>query len=414
MSLPFFLAFRLYRGTSGSHRASRPAVLIAKTGIAIGLAVMLVAVSVVVGFKGEVREKIVGFGGHVQVTNLQQMQPTEPLPIGVDGALVEELAALPGVEHVQRFSLKPGLVKTADAFQGVVLKGIGQDYDTDFWRWHLVEGEFPAFGDSASSGRVVISQVLADRLQLETGDKLDTYYIENEVRVRRLTVAGIYETHFAEYDNLFLFTDLYTVNRLNRYESDQAGGLELLLKDYGALDAVTWDAGTLLEGREDRYGARYAAHSVEQLNPALFAWLDILDVDIWVILVLMMGVAGFTIISGLLILIIERTAMIGTLKSLGADNGTVRRVFLWLSVFLIGRGMVWGNVIGLGLCLLQWLTGIFALDAGTYYMDRVPVAFNGWYILALNIGTLLASVLMLVGPSCLIARIQPADSMRYE
>ena len=227
MSLPFFLAFRLYRGTSGSHRASRPAVLIAKTGIAIGLAVMLVAVSVVVGFKGEVREKIVGFGGHVQVTNLQQMQPTEPLPIGVDGALVEELASLPGVEHVQRFSLKPGLVKTADAFQGVVLKGIGQDYDTDFWRRHLVEGEFPAFGDSASSGRVVISQALADRLQLETGDKLDTYYVENEVRVRRLMVAGIYETHFAEYDNLFLFTDLYTVNRLNRYESDQAGGLEL-------------------------------------------------------------------------------------------------------------------------------------------------------------------------------------------
>lgn len=414
MNLPLFIARRLYRGTPGARQASRPAVLIAKTGIAVGLAVMLVAVSVVVGFKSEVREKIVGFGGHIQVTNLQQMQPTEPLPIGVDKALEDELAALPEVMHVQRFSLKPGLVKTATAFQGMVLKGIGEEYDTRFWQRHLVEGEWPAFSDSLSSGRVVLSRALADKLVLELGDKLDTYYIEDEVRVRRLTVAGIYETHFAEYDNLFLFTDLHTVNRLNGWAPDQVGGVEILLEDYEALDAAIWEVGTLLEGHEDRHGARYVAHGVEQLNPALFAWLDILDVDIWVILVLMMGVAGFTIISGLLILIIERTAMIGTLKSLGADDRTVRRVFLWLSVLLIGRGMVWGNVVGLGLCLAQRLTGFLTLDAATYYMDRVPVVINGWYVLLLNIGTLVASVLMLVGPSCLIARIRPADSMRYE
>ena len=414
MNLPLFIARRLYRGTPGARQASRSAVLIAKTGIAVGLAVMLVAVSVVVGFKSEVREKIVGFGGHIQVTNLQQMQSTEPLPIGVDKAFEDELAAMPEVMHVQRFSLKPGLVKTATAFQGMVLKGIGEEYDTRFWQRHLVEGEWPAFSDSLSSGRVVLSRALADKLVLELGDKLDTYYIEDEVRVRRLTVAGIYETHFAEYDNLFLFTDLHTVNRLNGWAPDQVGGVEILLEDYEALDAAIWEVGTLLEGREDRHGARYVAHGVEQLNPALFAWLDILDVDIWVILVLMMGVAGFTIISGLLILIIERTAMIGTLKSLGADDWTVRRVFLWLSVLLIGRGMVWGNVVGLGLCLAQRLTGFLTLDAATYYMDRVPVVINGWYVLLLNIGTLVASVLMLVGPSCLIARIRPADSMRYE
>ena len=414
MSLSLFLARRLYRGEAGARQASRPAVLIAKTGIAVGLAVMLVAVSVVVGFKGEVRDKIVGFGGHVQVTNLAQMQPTEPLPVGVDTDFVNELDARPGVAHVQRFSLKPGLVKTSDDFQGMVLKGIGPEYDTKFWRRHLTEGEWPDFSDSLSSGRVVISQTLADKLDLKLGDKLDTYYIEDEVRVRRLLVAGIYETHFAEYDNLFLFTDLHTVNRLNSWKPDQAGGLEILLEDYGRLEEAVWEIGTLLEGRTDAYGDRYAVHSVEQLNPALFAWLDILDVDIWVILVLMMGVAGFTIISGLLILIIERTAMIGTLKSLGADDGLVRRIFLWLSVLLIGRGMLWGNVIGLGLCLVQWWTGFFALDAGTYYMDCVPVAFHPWYILALNVGTLLVSVLMLVGPSHLISRIRPADSMRYE
>lgn len=414
MSLSLFIARRLYRGETGARRASRPAVFIAQTGIAVGLAVMLVAVSVVVGFKKEVRDKIVGFGGHVQVSNLVQARPYEAVSIGVDSTLWQMLDSLPEVAHVQRFSVKPGLVKTADAFQGMLLKGIGPEYDVSFWRRHLVEGEFPTFSDTAASNRVVISQDLADKLKLHLGDKLDTYYIDDAVRVRRLTVVGIYQTHFSEYDRLFLFTDLYAVNRLNAWQPDQVGGLEVLLTDDECLSDITWTIGSLLEGRTDRYGDSYAVHNVEQLNPAIFAWLDILDMDIWVILVLMMGVAGFTIISGLLILIIERTSMIGILKSIGADNATIRRVFLWLSVFLIGRGMVWGNVVGLGLCLFQYLTGFITLEAETYYMDTAPVAFNLWYILGLNAGTLVVSVAMLLGPSCLITRIRPADSMRYE
>lgn len=414
MSFPLFIARRLFRGEGGGRRASRPAVVIAQTGIAVGLAVMLVAVSVVVGFKSEVRDKIVGFGAHLQVGSLAQMRPYEPVPIGVDTALRRSLAALPGVARVQRFSLRPGLVKTADAFQGMLLKGLGPEYDTCFWHRHLVAGSLPAFSDTAASGRVAVSRALADRLELHVGDRLDTYYIDDAVRVRRLTVAAIYETHFAEYDNLFLLTDLYTVNRLNGWQPDQAGGLELMLSDGVSLEDATWTVGSLLEGRTDRYGEAYAVHNVEQLNPALFAWLGVLDVDIWVILVLMMGVAGFTIISGLLILIIERTPMIGTLKALGADNGAVRRVFLWLSVFLIGRGMLWGNAVGLGLCLLQQATGFATLDAATYYMDKVPVAFNLWYIVGLNVGTLVVAVAMLVGPSCLVSHIRPADSMRYE
>ena len=414
MSLPLFIARRLYRGEQDKRWVSRPAVLIAKLGIAIGLAVMLIAVSVVTGFKKEVRDKIVGFGGHIQVTNLAQMQLYEPLPVGVDEALLNQLAAMPGVKHVQRFSYKPGLVKTADAFQGMVLKGIAPDYDTRFLQQYLVEGELPNFSDSLSSNSVVISQALAGKLKLKLGDKLDTYYIEDEVRARRLKVAGIYRTNFSEYDNLFLFTDLHTVNRLNGWQKDQAGGLEILLKDYAQLEDATWEIASFLEGHADRYGARYTARNVEQLNPAIFSWLDILDVDIWVILVLMMGVAGFTMISGLFILIIERTPMIGTLKALGADNPTIQKVFLWLSAFLIGRGMLWGNAVGIGLCLLQHWTGFAALDAETYYMDTVPVAFNAGYLLLLNGGALAATVLMLVGPSFLISHIRPADSIRYE
>ena len=414
MSLSFFIAHRLYCEKKEGRQISRPAVLIAKTGIAVGLAVMLVAVCVIVGFKSEVRDKIVGFGGHVQINNLEQMQPYEPLAIGIDDTLINSLAAFPNVKHIQRYSVKPGMIKTEKAFQGMVLKGVGQDYDLSFLRSHLIGGEFPNFTDSITSNQVVVSQAMAEQLELNLGDKLDTYYIENEIRIRRLSIVGIYCTGFTEYDSYFLFTDLHTVNRLNHFQSGQVSGIEVILDNYVALENDTWEIGSFLEKCIDRYGAKYTARNVEQLNPAIFAWLGVLDVDIWVILVLMMGVAGFTLISGLLILIIERAAMIGTLKSLGANNGIIRRVFLWLSVFIIGRGMLWGNVIGLGFCLLQYYTGLLTLDAETYYMDAVPIAFNIKYLILLNAGTLLASVLILLGPSYLIARIRPADAMRFE
>lgn len=414
MSLSLFIAHRLYGEEQAGRPVSRPAVLIAKIGIAVGLAVMIIAICVIVGFKTEVRDKIAGFGGHLQVNNLNQMQPFEPIAVGTDTAVIHALAAMPGVKHVQRYSVKPGMIKTAESFQGMVLKGVGQDYDLSFFSSHLQEGKFPLFTDSLSSNQVVISQIMADKLKLHVGDKLDTYYIEEDVRIRRLSIVGIYRTGFSEYDSHFLFTDLHTVNLLNHFQPDQASGLELILNDYFTLEEATWEIGSFLENRVDCYGGKYTVRNIEQLNPAIFAWLGILDVDIWVILVLMMGVAGFTMISGLLILIIERTAMIGTLKSLGADNGLIRWVFLWLSIFLIGRGMLWGNVIGLGFCLFQYFTGAFSLDSDTYYMDTVPIAFHIPHLLLLNAGTLVASVLMLLGPSYLIARIRPADSMRYE
>ena len=204
------------------------------------------------------------------------------------------------------------------------------------------------------------------------------------------------------------------MNRLNGWKPGQVSGLEVELSNYGQLDAATWELGAQLGGYADRYGAEYCVRNVEQLNPQLFAWLGILDVNVWVILALMTGVAGFTMISGLLIIIIERTPMIGLLKALGARDGLVRRVFLWLSVFLIGKGMVWGNVLGLSFYLLQSLTGVFQLDPATYYMDNVPGSLSPWHLLLLNAGTLADSLLMLVGPSFLNARIHPAHSLRYE
>ena len=414
MSLSLFIARRIYRESDSGKQVSRPAVLIAMAGIAIGLAVMIIAVAVVIGFKSEVRNKVIGFGSHIQITNLDAVSSYETHPIVVGDSMMTALDGYPEISHVQRFSTKPGMIKTDDAFQGMVLKGVGPEFDPRFLQEYLVEGEIPVFSDSVSSNRVLISKSLATKMKLKLGDKIYTYYIQDDVRARRLTIAGIYQTNFSEYDNLFLLTDLSLVNRLNGWQSEQVTGVELQLKDYDKLEDTTYEIAIDTDNRKDEYGGTYYVRSIEQLNPQIFAWLDLLDLNVWVILFLMIGVAGFTMISGLLIIIIERKNMIRILKALGATNFTIRKTFLWFAVFLIGKGMLWGNVIGLAFCILQSRFGIFKLDPETYYVDTVPVSFNIWLFLLLNAGTLLASVLMLLAPSFLITRIHPATSIRYE
>jgi len=271
------------------------------------------------------------------------------------------------------------------------------------------------FSDTASTNRTLVSRTIANKLNIRTGDKLYTYYIEGDnVRARRLEVAGIYQTNFALYDDLFLLTDLYTVNRLNTWQKDQVSGIEVEVTDYGCLEEVKEALRIEVEMLKDGYGGIYYVQSVEENNPQIFAWLSLLDMNVWVILILMTGVAGFTMISGLLILILERTNMIGVLKALGADNLAIRQVFLSFSVFLIGKGMLWGNVIGLVFVGMQSAFRPFKLDSATYYVDSVPVEFNLWWWVLLNVCTLLVSVLMLVGPSYLITHIHPAKSIRFE
>ncbi len=410
----FFMARRIYRDTDGGKQMSRPAVLIAMAGIAVGLVVMIVAVAVIIGFKTEVRNKVIGFGSDIQISNLDAVRSFETRPILVNDSLMTALLAHPEVNHIQRYSTKPGIIKTDDAFQGMVVKGVGQEFDATFFHDHLLEGEIPAFSDTVASGEVVVSKDIADKLKLSLGDKILTYYIQDNVRVRPLTIRGIYQTNFSEYDNLFLLTDLYTVNRLNNWQPGQVSGAELTVNHYDRLETITYALAADIDNRTDCYGGIYYVRNIEQLNPQIFAWLSLLDLNVWVILFLMIGVAGFTMISGLLIIIIERTNMIGVLKALGANNYTIRKVFLWFSVFLIGKGMVWGNIIGLALCFAQSHFGLFKLDPVTYYVDTVPVSMNVWLFVAINVGTLLISVLMLLGPSFLITRINPATSMRYE
>jgi len=415
MNWKLFVARRIYRSKEGEKEVSRPAVLIATWGIAVGLAVMIVAVAVVVGFKHEVRDKVVGLGSDIVITNFDAQKSYETVPIVAGDSLLLQLRQTEGVKHVQRYSTKPGMIMTEDNFLGMVLKGVGSEYDWSFLKRHLQEGEIPAFTDTASTNRTLLSRVIADKLNLKTGDKLYTYYIEGDhVRARRLEVAGIYQTNFSMYDDLFLITDLYTVNRLNAWKDGQVSGVEMEVTDYGRLDEIKESLREKVDMQTDRFGNTYYTRTVEEANPQIFAWLDLLDLNVWVILVLMTGVAGFTMISGLLIIILERTNMIGVLKALGADNLSIRKVFLSFSVLLIGKGMLWGNVIGLGFVAVQSLFRVFSLDPATYYVDSVPVEFNVWLWLLLNVCTLLVSVLMLVGPSYLIAHIHPAKSIRFE
>ena len=415
MNWKLFVAHRIYRSNEGGREVSKPAVRIAMWGIAVGLAVMIVAVAVVIGFKHEVRDKVVGIGSDITVTNFDAQKSYETVPVSASDSLLDVLRSTEGVKHVQRYSTKPGMIMTDDNFLGMVLKGVSQEYDWTFLSKHLQEGEIPAFSDTASTNRTLISRTIANKLHLKMGDKLYTYYIDGEkVRARRLEVSGIYQTNFSIYDDLFLLTDLYTVNRLNSWKPDQVSGIEVEVEDYGLLQPIKEKIRRKVDMQKDRYGSTYYVTTVEESNPQIFAWLDLLDMNVWVILILMTGVAGFTMISGLLIIILERTNMIGVLKALGADNLAIRKVFLSFSVFLIGRGMLWGNLIGLAFVGVQSFFRPFKLDPATYYVDSVPVEFNLWWWILLNVCTLIVSVLMLVGPSYLIAHIHPAKSIKFE
>lgn len=415
MNLPLFIAKHLYSATDSRQKVSRPAMRIATAGVAIGLAVMLISVSVVFGFKHTIRDKVIGFGSHITVANFMSLHGRELAPICMDDSMIRVLRSLDGVKHVQRYAIKQGILKTDSDFLGVAFKGIANDYDTTFIHDNMVEGVIPAFSDTVSTNKILVSKIMADRLRLNAGDKVFAYFIDNgNVRVRRFTVSGIYRTDLTQFDDILCFTDLYTAVRLNGWEPDQAGGAELTVKDFNAIDVVEDEVVKKVNRTVDKYGETYSSETIQDANPQIFTWLGLLDLNVWIILVLMLCVAGFTMISGLLIIILERTSMIGVLKALGARNGVVRKTFLWFAVFIIGRGMLIGNVVGLGLMALQRFTGFIKLDAATYYVDTVPVEFSILAIILLNVVTLLVSVLVLIGPSYLASMIHPAKSMRYE
>lgn len=415
MHFPLFIAKRLYSEQGDKRKVSRPAIHIATAGVAIGLAVMIISVCVVLGFKHTIRDKVIGFGSHIQVADFLTLQQMEQYPIVIDDSMIDVLKHIPDVAHVQRFAMKEGILKTDSDFLGVAFKGVGPDFDSTFIHNNMVEGSIPPFSDSVSHNKILVSQLMADKLHLKSGQRIFAYFFDNNgVRTRRFTIAGIYQTNLKKYDETIVFTDLYTAVKLNGWESDQASGAELSVNNFDNLDMVESRVISKVKGTVDHYGETYSSATIKELNPQIFQWLDLMDLNVWIILALMLIVAGVTMISGLLIIILERTSMIGILKALGARNKTIRHTFMWFAIFIIGKGMLIGNVLSLGLLALQQAFGIIKLDAQTYYVSTVPVEINALYIVALNVATLLISVFMLVAPSYLISHIHPAKSMRYE
>ena len=415
MNFPLFIAKRLFSDQGDKRKVSRPAIHIAIAGVAIGLAVMIVSVCVVLGFKHTIRDKVIGFGSHIQVADFLTLQQSNHYPVVMDDSMVQALKKAPGVKHVQRFATKEGILKTDSDFLGVIFKGVGPDFDSTFIHQNMVEGSIPHFDDKASHNKILVSKLMADKLHLKSGQRIFAYFIDNNgVRTRRFTISGIYQTNLKKYDELMCFTDLYTTIKLNGWEPDQTSGAEITVKDFNQLQATENYFIKNVNRSVDHYGETYSSATIKDLNPQIFQWLGLMDLNVWIILGLMLIVAGVTMISGLLIIILERTSMIGVMKALGARNKTIRHTFLWFAVFIIGKGMLFGNIIGLGILAMQRYTGIVKLDAQTYYVSTVPVEFNWIFIVLLNIATLLISVFMLVAPSFLISHIHPAKSMRYE
>lgn len=407
MSFPFFIASRIhFAKADGTQRVSPPAIRIATLSIAIGLAVMLVTVAIVVGFKQEVRNKISDFGGHIQVLAMASNRTYEKLPICYSDSLLSALSSLPEVSHVQPFITKPSVIKTERDFLCVVAK-------------------------SGSDNGMIISETIARKLQLQVGDKVKLYFIEGTDnravatlaygsgaavggKVRTLTVTGLYQTHFNEYDSQVVIVPRDMLCAVNSWDDDMASGIEIRLRDFDLIYDGYVNISQNVSLTQDRRGTQYMVQGIEQQNPQIFAWLDLLDTNVWVILALMVAVSSFTMISGLMIIILERRHMIGVFKAMGSSNRQLRHIFIYLASFLVIRGLFWGNLIGLGLCIIQYFLHPIALDPENYYLEFVPISINLWHIFALNAGTLLITILVLLVPSGLVAHISPTRTLQAE
>ena len=410
----WYVAKRLFAQGGSSGRASRLATGIATVGVAIGLAVMLVSVAIVLGFQKEVQDKVLGFGAHIKVMNYRSLGQQEYSPIVIDDSITSRLSAIPNVASVARFCTKPGMLKTDANFRGIAIQGVGQDYDQSFISNHLVKGEIPEFTDSAGSGKLVISQAMAREMQVDVGETIYAYFFEQTVRARKFSVAGIYRTNLTDFDKNFAYTDLYTIHRLLGWDSQQYGGAEIRLKDFDKLDETWLDVVNEVNHKQDAYGAYYSSMSIRMEHPQIFAWLNLLDMDIVVILILMICVSIFTAVSGLLIIILERTNFIGIMKALGARNMQVRHLFLNYAMLIILRGIVLGNLLAFALIYLQKFTGLVTLDPEVYYVEAVPVLVNWWWVLAIDLGTLVLCGLAMIVPSLVVSNITPAKSIRFE
>jgi len=410
-----FISRRIIFGSGKANQLSSPITKIAVLGITLGLAVMILTVSIVTGFQIEIRNKLIGFGSHILISNYDNNETSEPQPISSEQPFLKEIQSDPDISHIQSFATKSGIVKTRSANEGVLLKGIGGDYDWDFIQKNLISGEVFHAGDTSLSKNIVISKYLADRLDLKLNDKMVIYFLTKkedsvsiayEQRVKAFYISGIYSSGFEDIDKKLVLVDLGQIRKLNYWNDQQVGGFEIAIKDYKKLDEIGDKVNILI-------GQGLSAQTIKDTNPTVFSWLDMQDVSAIIVIILMLIVAGINMISALLILILERTNMIGILKALGASNAGIQKIFLYNASYLIGKGLLYGNILGIGIALIQHYFGIFKLDQTTYYVSVIPIHLNLLSILLLNLGTLVSCLLMMILPSFIVSKITPVKAIRF-
>jgi lipoprotein-releasing system permease protein len=409
----YFIARRLISDKDSSRKISRSIVKIAVFGISLGLAVMIITVAVVTAFKQEIRNKVIGFGGQIQLLNFDSNPSYETKPVSRNLPFLDELKKLEGIKHIQAFATKPGIIKTTDEIQGIVVKGVGPDYDWTFFKENLKEGTILNLNDSSTSNYILLSLKNATLLHLKTGDDLIMYFVQDPPRMRKFKIAGLFSTGLEEFDKTFAIADIRHIQKLNNWGNDSLSGYEIFIKEFDKLDDITYQVKLLSSYKLDESGNMIKVMDIRTKYPQIFDWLNLFNMNVTIIIILMLAVAGINMISGLLVLILERTNMIGILKALGATNINIRKIFLYLSGFLVLRGLLWGNIIGLTICFLQKRFHLLKLDPSAYFLSTVPINFEFFYFLLLNIGTLVSVLLILLIPSFIISRISPEKTIRY-
>ena len=407
LNFEFFIASRIFLKSKANF--SKPIVRLGVISVALGLSVMIISVAIVTGFQKQVREKVIGFGSHIQISNFEVNSSYEASPLNKNQPFYPFLDTIEGIRHIQVFANKAGIIKTDDQIEGVILKGVGSDYDWSFFENKITEGRHFTVTDSVKTDEVIISKSLASRLKLKLGDPLLMYFIisdELQPRGRKFKISGIYETGLEEFDRMYVLGDIYHIQKLNKWGDDQVGGFEVLINDFDKIEKM----GELVY---NYIGYKLDSQTIKQKQPQIFEWLSLQDMNVIIIIALMVMVAGITMISTLLILILEKTNMIGTLKALGTKNKSIRKIFIYNAVYIIGKGLLWGNLIALGLCMVQIKTGIFKLNQESYYVSEVPVNLQLSHFLVINSGTLIFCTLMLVIPTYIITKISPVKAIRF-
>jgi len=410
--LPYFLARRMAAPVHGHKK--NVMVRIATLSVVVGMAVMIVALGVIFGFKRQITSKLTGFGAYVQLVHLDGNSSYETVPISIGQPVVQRIEALDDVSGIYPYAIKAGILRGDEAMQGVVLKGVGPDYDWSFFERYRVEGELPRVADSVRNKEVMISSRLADMMHLKVGDPFEMLFIQNPPRRDRFRVAGIYDTQFDELDKVMILTDIRNVQRLSGWDSTQVTGFEINTRDFARLDRFTAQIDELVFDTPGLDDQPLRAVSIRERYPMIFDWLDAHNVNAAVIITVMLLVALFNMVSALLIILLERTPMIGVLKALGMDNRALQKTFVIRSSFILLKGMFWGNLFGVGLCLLQACTGWVRLDQAGYFLTTVPIDLDwGWWLM-LNLATFVVLVALLTLPTLIISLILPEKSIRFE